>query len=145
MSVNIPYGRYAYLLNPLNPMRGDKQWLPAKQAAKKRPRRPYKSALSKRSSWIGCYSPGASTGGARRDGRHRVSCPVVDDPEPRTRITLAVLEHGLSPAELPRYDRLEALVDRPLPGGMLHLTIPRSVPGDSITPWLTSPASARQM
>jgi hypothetical protein len=35
-------------------------------------------------------------------------------------------------------------VDTLLPDGILYLTIPRSMAGDSIMPWLTSPASARQ-
>jgi hypothetical protein len=61
---------------------------------------------------------------------------VVDDPEPRAQITLTVLEHGLSPDELPLYERLEALVDTLLPGDILYLTIPRSMAGDSITSWL---------
>jgi hypothetical protein len=70
---------------------------------------------------------------------------VVDDPEPRAQITLTVLEHGLSPDELPLYERLEALVDTLLPGDILYLTIPRSMAGDSITSWLLAhfAASAR--
>jgi hypothetical protein len=58
---------------------------------------------------------------------------VVDDPEPRTQIALTVLEHGLSPDELPLYERLEALVDTLLPGDILYLTIPYSMVGDAVT------------
>jgi hypothetical protein len=49
---------------------------------------------------------------------------------------LLVIEHGLGSDETPLYERLEAALKDLKAKGMLYLTVPKQMAGDSLTSWL---------